>query len=58
MSLDIQESTSPSTDTYLPVKCNIGSEADVNSAVKQATDKWGTVDILVNNAGVMDSMGI
>ena len=57
-SLDIvdPEPTSEATASTLNIKCNIASELEVNDAVKQVVDKWGTVDIVVNNAGVVDSM--
>jgi len=34
----------------LPIRCDIGVEADVISAIHQAIDVFGRVDVLVNNA--------
>uniref|UniRef100_A0ACD5UXN6 Uncharacterized protein n=1 Tax=Avena sativa TaxID=4498 RepID=A0ACD5UXN6_AVESA len=31
---------------------DVSKEADVESMMKAAIDKWGTIDILVNNAGI------
>uniref|UniRef100_A0A453BU36 3-oxoacyl-[acyl-carrier-protein] reductase n=1 Tax=Aegilops tauschii subsp. strangulata TaxID=200361 RepID=A0A453BU36_AEGTS len=31
---------------------DVSKEADVESMMKAALDKWGTIDILVNNAGI------
>ncbi|KAI4978607.1 hypothetical protein ZWY2020_015360 [Hordeum vulgare] len=31
---------------------DVSQEADVESMMKAALDKWGTIDILVNNAGI------
>ncbi|KAL1954347.1 hypothetical protein VTO42DRAFT_1374 [Malbranchea cinnamomea] len=54
-SIDVREHASPVTDSFLPLKCNVASEAEVNDSVKQVVEKWGTVHILVNSAGVMDA---
>lgn len=31
---------------------DVSKEADVESMIKAAVDKWGTIDVLVNNAGI------
>jgi NAD(P)-dependent dehydrogenase (short-subunit alcohol dehydrogenase family) len=31
---------------------DVSKEADVESMMKAALDKWGTIDVLVNNAGM------
>lgn len=38
--------------TAMAVKCNVTSEADVDSSFGQILDCWGGVDILVNAAGI------
>jgi 3-oxoacyl-[acyl-carrier protein] reductase len=55
--LDVSDSPETISDTFLPIKCNVGSEEDVTDAVKAILAKWGTINILVNNAGIMDKMG-
>ena len=54
--IDIGENQRTPSETYLPLKCNVASEEEVNAAVEQVVQKFGTVDILINNAGVMDHM--
>lgn len=33
-------------------RCDVGSEDDVNRAVGECADRFGTIDIMVNNAGI------
>jgi short-subunit dehydrogenase len=37
----------------LPIVCDVTDQAQVNRAVAEACDEFGTVDIAVNNAGVL-----
>ncbi len=37
----------------LPLVCDVTDQAQVNRAVAEACDEFGTVDIVVNNAGVL-----
>lgn len=34
-------------------KCDVSNSAQVQAAVKMATDRWGRIDVLVNNAAMM-----
>lgn len=38
----------------LAIRCDIASEADVESAFAQVDDAFGRIDILINNAGIGD----
>ncbi|MFT7222438.1 MAG: NAD(P)-dependent dehydrogenase (short-subunit alcohol dehydrogenase family) [Candidatus Azotimanducaceae bacterium] len=38
-------------DVVRAVKCNVGSESDVQASAKAAFEWWSGVDVLVNNAG-------
>ena len=42
--------------TIIPVKCDIGNDAEIEAAVALAVEQYGTVDILINNAGILDNM--
>lgn len=55
-SVDVDSGSESASAAFLPIKCDVGSQDQVNSAVKQTTDKWGRLDILVNNAGILDEM--
>lgn len=37
----------------LPVKCDLRSEESLETAVKQAVEKFGKIDILINNASAI-----
>ncbi|NRG18143.1 SDR family oxidoreductase [Rhizobiales bacterium] len=39
------------------VTCDVSSYTDVEAAVNQCRDAFGTIDFLVNNAGVIDPIG-
>ena len=34
-------------------RCDVGSSADVQAAVKAAVERWGKIDVVVNNAAMM-----
>ena len=36
----------------LPIQCDVSNDKQVEKAVAQAVEQFGTVDILVNNAGI------
>src|SRR4051812_25317900 len=38
-------------NNLLPVKLDITDEADAETAIKAATDRFGRIDVLINNAG-------
>lgn len=41
----------------LPIQCDVSNEKQVEIAVTQAMERFGTIDILINNAGItQDSM--
>lgn len=42
----------PSGDKLLAITCDVSKPDQIESAVKQVVDKFGTVDILINNAGI------
>src|SRR5687768_11832934 len=44
-------------DRALAVRCDVGSEADIQAAVEAARAKFGPVDIYVSNAGILGSAG-
>lgn len=37
------------------LKANMATEADIETMIREAVTKYGTLDILVNNAGIMDN---
>ncbi len=37
---------------HLPIVCNVGDLAQIESAVKQAAAHFGKIDMLINNAGI------
>ncbi len=39
---------------YLPIRCDISSEKDIQKSIRQTIDQFGRIDVLVNNAGIMD----
>lgn len=39
-------------DHFLPIRCDMADEAQVESLFSTVQDKWGGVDVLINNAGV------
>ena len=46
-----------SDSEVLPIQCDVSNDKQVEKAVAQAVEQFGTVDILVNNAGItQDSM--
>ena len=39
-------------ERWLYIQCNVADEAQVQQAVKQATEKFGVIHYLINNAGI------
>ncbi|MEU9593146.1 SDR family NAD(P)-dependent oxidoreductase [Streptomyces sp. NPDC048219] len=52
--LDLDPGALPAADrdSLLPVRCDVGDDASVRTAVAEAADRLGALDILVNNAGI------
>jgi NAD(P)-dependent dehydrogenase (short-subunit alcohol dehydrogenase family) len=48
----VEEKITGSGKTAMFVHCNVTDAAQVENAVKQGVDRFGTIDILVSNAGV------
>ena len=49
---EVEKEIKAFSNDVISIECNVGSEDDVNKAVKQVFDTFGRIDILVNNAGI------
>ena len=49
---DVQDIVANYANTSLAVKLDVTVPEQINSSVKEAVEKFGTIDVLVNNAGI------
>ena len=52
LSPEVHEVAKSLPGNHLAITCNVADLKQIDDAVKQAVERYGTVDILVNNAGV------
>lgn len=56
--LDLSPDAVEASEAVLPVRCDVGDDASVRSAVAQTAEAFGGLDIVINNAGIGAQGGV